>query len=693
MSLKPRVAMKLFSKILFLPSFLILGLPKVDVVAQSDTAIYLQPKAEHIKEAIMVTQILDYFHYREIDLNDSLSSVILDNYVESLDGNKNYFLASDIKSFQKYRFAFDDDLKKGNLVPAFYIFNIYKKRVEERLNYTLKIAAQPFDFSKNESFQLDREQAPYPQTQAEQDELWRKIIKSQALTSKLGGSDDAKISEVLKTRYERFKGNVDKYNSNDVFEILMNSVTEAFDPHTNYFSPRNAEDFQRESTKTMEGIGATLQQDNDFTKIVELRPGGPAFLSGQINLDDRVVGIAQGAEGEMVDVVGWRSDEVAGQIRGAKGTLVRLELLPAGREPGSETKIVNIVRDKIKYDEARAKSQVVEYEENGRTYKLGIITVPDFYLDDEEMKEKPESYVSSTNDVRRLITDLLAQGVEGITIDLRNNGGGRLFEAINLSGLFLPGGPVVQVKYQNGRITKEDDEDKSMFYTGPLSVMINRFSASASEIFAGALQDYKRAVIVGEQTYGKGTVQNVRGLNDFLREPTKDELGLIKYTIAKFYRVSRSSTQHLGVSPDISFPSAFSAAEFGESSKPSALPWDKIPAAQFTPLNYVDSQLINKLRQTHEKRLKTEQSLLDYQYDINELNAARAQTSISLNFEIRKKEQDDREKKRAARVKIGDSLKDIELGKQVNHSLDDLKDPLLKESIVLLAEQIAARKS
>lgn len=684
--------MKLFKKLIVIPALVLLSSTNIYASNAADTTKYLQPKSEHIKEAIMVTQILDYFHYRDVDLNDSLSSVIMDNFIESLDGSKNYFLASDIKSFQKYRFAFDEDLKRGNLVPAFYIFNIYKKRVEERLKYALAESLTKFDFSKNESFVFDRKTAPYPQSIQEQDELWRKIIKNQALTLKLSGSNDTKISETLTTRYKRFKSNVDKYNSNDVFEILMNSVTESFDPHTNYFSPRNAEDFQRESSKSMEGIGATLQQDDDFTKIVELRPGGPAFLSGQIDVDDRVVGIAQGAEGEMIDVVGWRSDEVAGQIRGAKGTLVRIELLPAGRPVGGQTKVVNIVRDKIKYDEAKAKSQLVQYEEDGKIYNLGVITVPDFYLDAEGLEEGEKDYSSATSDVKKLITQLQEDGVDGVMIDLRNNGGGSLLEAISLSGLFLPGGPIVQIKYANGQIAKEDDKQQ-MFYSGPLSIMTNRFSASASEIFAGALQDYKRAVIVGEQTYGKGTVQNVRGLNDFLREPTTDELGLIKYTIAKFYRVTGSSTQHLGVSPDISLPSAFSAEEFGESSKPSALPWDKIPAAKFAPLNYVDSDLIAQLKKSHEKRLKTDQSLIDYQYDINELNKARAQTSVSLNYDIRKKEAEDHDKKRAARIKIGDSLKELGSSKGVNHSLDELKDPFLKESIILLAEQIAAKKS
>ncbi|MGW8122237.1 carboxy terminal-processing peptidase [Roseivirga echinicomitans] len=684
--------MKLLKKLIIIPALVFLSSTNIYASGTSDTTKYLQPKSEHIKEAIMVTQILDFFHYRDVDLNDSLSSVIMDNFIESLDASKNYFLAADIKSFQKYRFAFDDDLKRGNLVPAFYIFNIYKKRVEERLKYALVESTKNFDYTKNESFVFDREKAPYPQSVQEQNELWRKIIKNQALSLKLSGSEDAKISETLVTRFERTKSNVDKYNSTDVFEILMNSVTNAFDPHTNYFGPRSAEDFQRESSKSMEGIGATLQQDNDFTKIVELRPGGPAFLSGQINIDDRVVAIGQGAEGEMVDVVGWRSDEVAGQIRGAKGTLVRIEFLPAGRPIGSQTKMVNVVRDKIKYDEAKAKSQVVQYEQDGITYNLGVITVPDFYLDSEGLEDGEKDFSSATSDVKKLITELQKDGVDGVTIDLRNNGGGSLLEAISMSGLFLPGGPVVQIKYANGQIAKEDDKEP-MFYSGPLSVITNRFSASASEIFAGALQDYKRAVIVGEQTYGKGTVQNVRGLNDFLREPTTDELGLLKYTIAKFYRVTGSSTQHLGVSPDINLPSAFSAKEFGESSKPSALPWDKIPAAKFTPLNYVDNSLLTSLKASHAKRLKTDQSMIDYQYDINELNKARAQTSVSLNYNTRKKEADDQEQKRAARVKVGDSLKELGSSKEGNYSINEMKDPFLKESIILLAEQIAAKKS
>jgi carboxyl-terminal processing protease len=660
--------------------------------AERDSTQYLQPTESHMKEARIITQILDFVHYRDIDLNDSLSSVIFDNFIESLDGNKNYFLESDIKSFEKYRFTLDEDLKRGNLVPAFYIFNIYKNRIESRLDYALAHAGDKFNFQKNESFMIDREDEPYAKSEDELDELWRKVLKSQALSLKLSGSTDEKIKEVLTTRYERFQSNVEKYNSNDVFEIFMNSLTEAFDPHTNYFTPLNAEDFEMNSKKSLEGIGATLQQDNDYTKIVELRPGGPAFKSGEVNKDDRVVGIAQGADGEMINTIGWRSDEVAGQIRGPKGTLVRLELLPAGASAGAETKIVTLVRDKINLDDAKPVSEVIQMTENGQKYTLGVITVPDFYLNAEEMETKPDDYASTTNDVKKLIKDLEAQGVDGVMLDLRNNGGGALYEAINMSGLFIPGGPVVQVKYPQNRKDVMDSESTEMFYDGPLNVMINRFSASASEIFAGAIQDYKRGVIVGEQSYGKGTVQQVRGLNEFLRQSTGEELGLMKYTIAKFYRVTGSSTQHKGVSPDIEFPSVYSAEEFGESSQPSALPWDKIDATNFKPLNYVDDQMLSSLKKLHNQRMKTDQLLLDLQFDINELKKSRARKEVSLNYDVRKKEQEDLEQRRAARVKVGASLSELEANKVKDRSLDDLKDPYLKESIRLLADQIQATK-
>jgi len=681
--------MKMFKKIFLLPTLLLVA---ISAFANNDSD-YLQPTASHLKEARLIVQILDYYHYRDVDLNDSLSSVIFDNYINSLDGNKTSFLDSDLKSFEKYRFNLDDALKRGDLVPAFYIFNIYKKRLDSRLKYALERSQETFDFTKDETFYFNREEADYADSEVELDEIWRKTIKSQALTLKLGDNDDEKIKDLLTKRYERFYTNVSKYNSNDVFEIFMNSVTEGFDPHTNYFTPLNAEDFTMQSKKSLEGIGATLQQEADYTKIVELRPGGPAFLSGEVNAEDRVVAVGQGADGEMVNVVGWRSDEVAGQIRGAKGTLVRLELLPGGASLGAETKMVNLVRDKIKLDDAVASSKVIKYTQNGTDFNIGVITVPDFYLDPEEMRDNPEDYTSTTNDVKRLINELQEQGVDGVMLDLRNNGGGALLEAINLTGLFLPGGPVVQVKYNKDRIEKLFDENKEMFYTGPLNVMINRFSASASEIFAGAIQDYQRGVILGEQSYGKGTVQNVRGLQDFLRDKQEEDLGLLKYTIAKFYRASGGSTQHKGVTPDIQYPSIYDAEDFGESSKPSALPWDQVPTADFTPLDYVDDELLKALRTRHNQRLKNDQSLVDLQYDVEQVKKDRQREQVSLNLSVRQKEKEDREQKRAARVKIGASLSELEANKVADRSLDDLKDTYLKESIKLLADQIQAGKS
>lgn len=681
--------MKMMKRLIILFLFFSYGL---NAQATQDTTEYLQPTISQMKESRLVVQILDYFHYRDVPLNDSLSSVIFDNYLSALDGNKNYFLAGDIASFEKYRYQLDDDLKNGNLVPVYYIFNIYQKRLINRLEYALAKSKTSFNFNKKEEFVIDREKAEYVNSEEEMDELWRKLLKSQALNLKLSGSDDEKIEQVLTERYERFQSNVEKYNNNDVFQIFMNSVTEGFDPHTNYFTPLNADDFKMASSKSLEGIGATLQQDTDFTKIVELKAGGPAFMSGQINKDDRVVGVAQGADGEMVNVVGWRSDEVAGMIRGAKGTLVRLELLPAGASVGSPTKEVKLVRDKINLDEARAKSEVVEYFEEGRKLKMGIITVPDFYVDGEEMREKPEDYRSTTNDVKRLLEELASENVDGVMLDLRNNGGGALIEAISLSGLFIPEGPIVQVKYPQDRVDVMDDEDQNMLYKGPMNVMINRFSASASEIFAGAMQDYKRGIIVGEQTYGKGTVQRVSGLNEFLREKTDEELGLLKFTMAKFYRVTGSSTQHRGVSPDIAYPSAFSAEEFGESSKPSAMPWDKIEATDFKPLDYVDESLLASLEAKHKERLKQDDTWQEFFFDLEELKKNRERKAISLNFTDRKKEQERLDERRAARVKIGASLSNAETKQEETRALEDIKDPYLKESIRLLADQILLRK-
>lgn len=681
--------MKMMKRLIILLIFFSYG---IAAQGMQDTTEYLQPTLSQMKESRLVVQILDYFHYRDVPLNDSLSSVIFENYLAALDGNKNYFLASDIASFEKYRYQLDDDLKSGNLVPVYYIFNIYRKRLINRLEYALAKSKTNFNFDKKENFIIDREKADYSASEEAMDELWRKLLKSQALNLKLSGSDDEKIASVLTERYERFQSNVEKYNNNDVFQIFMNSVTEGFDPHTNYFTPLNADDFKMASSKSLEGIGATLQQDTDFTKIVELKAGGPAFMVGQINKDDRVVGVAQGADGEMVNVVGWRSDEVAGMIRGAKGTLVRLELLPAGASVGSPTKEVKMVRDKINLDEARAKSEVVEYFEDGRRLKMGIITVPDFYVDGEEMREKPEDYRSTTNDVKKLLEELETENVDGVMLDLRNNGGGALIEAISLTGLFIPEGPVVQVKYPQDRVDVMDDEDQSMFYQGPLNVMINRFSASASEIFAGALQDYKRGVIVGEQTYGKGTVQRVSGLNEFLREQTDEELGLLKFTMAKFYRVTGSSTQHRGVSPDIAYPSAFSAEDFGESSKPSAMPWDKIKATDYKALSYVDESLLAALEARHKERLAQDDTWQEFFFDLEELKKNRERKAISLNYTDRKKEQEMLDERRAARVKIGASLTNAETEQAETRALEDIKDPYLKESIRLLADQILLRK-
>lgn len=542
-------------------------------LAGPQDSLELKPKPVYGKEARVVSYILDNNHYRKIDLNDSLSSAILDSYLKNLDNNKSYFLASDIQSFEKYRLVIDDMTKKEDVTVAFDIYNVFIRRSKERMDYVLNhLVNQNFDYSSDEYYETEREKEPWPKSKEELNEIWRKIIKSQALSLKLANKGEQEIKETLKKRYERFAKTLSQFNSEDVFGVYMNSITSSYDPHTDYLSPKASELFKQSMSLSLEGIGAQLQNDNDFTKIVKILPGGPAEKSDKIHVNDLITGVAQGATGEMVDVVGWRIDEVVKLIKGPKGTTVRIQFLPAATGVNGPSSEITLVRDKIKLEDQSAKKQVINYQQNGRDVKLGVISLPSFYMDFEAYQKGDPEYRSTTRDVRRLIQELQKEGVDGVVMDLRNNGGGSLAEAIDLTGLFIKNGPVVQVKSSNNQIQVFEDEDQKVVYTGPLVVLTNRFSASASEIFAGAIQDYQRGVIVGESTFGKGTVQTVLDLHRFIND--KEPVGELKLTFQKFYRVAGSSTQHKGVIPDIKLPSALEVDQYGESSYPSALPWD-----------------------------------------------------------------------------------------------------------------------
>ena len=638
----------------------------------ANSVIMPTPKQEKVNQ--LVTEILTKYHYRKLSLNDSLSSAIFDRYLKTLDFNRVYFLASDVAGFEKYRTQLDDDLKEGKLEPAYEMYNVFKRHFKERNEYVSKLLEKEFDYSADEYYISDREKASWCGTKQELDEEWRKMIKNQALSLKLSGKSWAETTKVLGDRYKLMDKSIGQYNSEDVFQMYMNSFAEAIDPHSSYFSPATAASFNIEMANALEGIGASLRTENDYTKVAEILAGGPAFKSKLIVKDDKIVAVAQGDSGPMVDVIGWRIDEVVKLIRGSKGTTVRLQILPASEGDNALPKEIKLVREKVKLQDQAAKKEVVPITQNGKAYKLGVITLPSFYLDFEAARKKEKDYSSTTRDVRRLIGELSAEKVSGIILDLRNNGGGSLSEAIELTGLFIPAGPVVQVRDMGSSVDVGRDPDPNQVYTGPLAVMINRFSASASEIFAGAIQDYKRGLIIGEQTYGKGTVQNLIDLNRFMPD-NADKLGQLKLTTAKFYRVTGSSTQHRGVTPDIGFASQYSAEEFGESSEASALPWDQIASTQFNAISDVSDKLIAGLENKYQQRTKTEPDLKYYLEDLKELKEARERNTVSLQEAKRKKERDEAEKKRAARNKLTGSV-----GKPENAKATPAKGKETKEA-------------
>ena len=657
-------------------------------LSKRDT-LELKSKPIYGKEAKVISYVLDNNHYRKLRLNDSLSSAILDRYVKELDNNKSYFIASDLKDFEKYRFKIDDLTRNENIEPAYEIYNVFRKRYKERMEYVLRnLIDQEFDYSVDEYYETDRDKEPWAKSVSELNDIWRKTIKNQALGLKLTGKKQEEIKDLLKKRYERFVKSVSQFSGEDVFSVYMNSITEAYDPHTNYLSPKASALFKQSMSLSLEGIGAQLQTENDYTKIVKILPGGPAEKSGLIQNNDLIIGVAQGKDGEMVDVIGWRIDEVVKLIKGPKGTTVRISFLPSLTGVNGPSTEVTLVRDKIKLEDQAAKKSTINYQSNGRNLKLGVINLPGFYMDFEEYQKGNPEYRSTTRDVKRLIGELQTEGVDGIVMDLRNNGGGSLAEAIDLAGLFIKDGPVVQVKNSTGKVELGLDDDKQVVYSGPLVVLTNRFSASASEIFAGAIQDYHRGVIVGESTYGKGTVQTVLDLNRFITDG-KEEVGELKLTFQKFYRVTGSSTQNKGVSPDIKLPSALSSSQYGESSSPSALPWDVINPTSFQKVLDVNDKVLAGLTKAYLDRSKFDSSLKKYITETEELRKNLSQTKISLNEAKRKVEMDEAEKQKVINEKLDTKVTSKE-GMPVDELLK-LNDEYLREGLLILADLLTKR--
>jgi carboxyl-terminal processing protease len=658
----------------------------------SDTVKFLQPKPEHYKEALLISAILKQYHYKKTPLNDSLSSLMFDNYLSTLDNNRHYFLKSDIEVLEEYRFQLDDDLAEGNLGIPFTIFEIFRRRFNERNEYVVASLDKdtPLDFSIDEYLDIDRENADWPADGEALDELWRKNVKNQALNHKLRGSEWPEIVEKLNTRYEQYQKTIDRYKSEDVFQLFMNSFLNAYDPHTSYFSPKSAEDFKIDMSRSLEGIGARLGEDGDYVVVRDIIAGGPVFKDKQIKLNDRIVGVAQDTDTAFVDLIGWRVEDAVTLIRGPKGSIVRLQILAAEAAEGSTPTIVALERDKIKLEDQSAQKEILNFHDGNRDLKLGVIKLPAFYMDFEAAQKGDPDFKSTSRDVKLLLEELKAEQVDGVMIDLRFNGGGSLEEAIQLTGLFIEKGPVVQVKRSNGDLDIGTDDDQEITYNGPLAVLVNRFSASASEIFAGAIQDYKRGAIIGEQTYGKGTVQQVIGLDNFLRNESV-KLGQLKLTLAKYYRITGSSTQHLGVTPDVNLPSAFDASEYGESSQPSALPWDQINGTEFIATNMLDKKMVASLNSSFRNRLKNDPILKDLSSSIDLLKEKQQVNKVSLNEAMRKKELEEAEKRRNAETTAPKGgIKLSKDGINDKNSPEILKDPYLREGATILSELISS---
>ena len=673
----------LISGVLILTSF---GLSsEYSVKAQhslkADTLEVLLPKEEHPSEAYVITNLLKRLHYKKLKLSDSISSVVFDNYFQSLDPNKADFYLSDIRRFQDLRFKLDDQIPRGDLEFAYDVFTIYRKRALERIDYVFELLDNEFDFTKNEQYVFDRANAAWPSNALEKEEIWRKIIKNQALSYKLAGREWDDISKSLKRRYRRIQKAIYQYNSEDVFQSYMNAYTEAYDPHTDYFSPPAAENFQIEMGLSLEGIGARLMQNLDYTEVAEIIPGGPAYKSKAIQKDDKIIGVSQGDDGEFLDVIGWRLDDVVAKIRGPKGSVVRLQILKASEGINALPDTLRLVRDKIKLKDQAPSAEMIPISEGNTTYNLGIITIPSFYLNFADLRAGLDDYGSTTRDVKRLISGLKDQGMDGLLIDLRYNGGGALQEAIALTGLFIKDGPVVQVKNYDETVDLLDDEDGGeVFYGGPLAVLVNRGSASASEIFSGAIQDYKRGIVIGESTFGKGTVQNIIDLKQYIKNPDFN-LGQVKVTLAKFYRVSGGSNQRVGIAPDIQFPSLYSSDDFGEASRENALPWDEIDGAAFLRSNMVSEKLLDYLNTLYRADLNSDPDLRKLINDIEKAKKNREKTSVSLNLKIRKTEQDDNQ----SGNELDTSLNEGEVAAEDETSKKLKKDPYLKEGLRLLA--------
>jgi carboxyl-terminal processing protease len=663
--------------------------------ATATQAAALAPAQQQAQAANLAAQILSRHHYKALPLDDAMSQKIFDRYLKTLDPERLFFLQSDIAQFSASRTRLDDAILQEDLRIPFDIFNLFQQRVTERLAYARELLKQDFDFTGNESFQYQRDKEPWPASQDEMQDLWRKRVKNDWLRLKLAGKDDKFIRTTLDKRYANNVARAEKYKSEDVFQLFLDSYATAIDPHTDYMGPSASADFDIAMSLSLVGIGAVLQVRDDYTTIRDLVPGGPAALSTKLKVGDRIVAVGQGAEGAMTDIVGWRVNDVVGLIRGAKDTTVRLDILPVDAGPDAKHKRVALVRNKISLDRQAAQKTVIQVKDGASTRPVGVITLPMFYQDIEARRRGDKEFKSAARDVERLLEQLKKDRIDSVLIDLRNNGGGSLDEAIELTSLFTGVGPVLQERNSRGDIKVDSARTIKATWSGTVGVLINRGSASASEIFAAAIQDYGRGVIIGEPSFGKGTVQTVVSL-DQVAHNEKPQFGELKMTIAQFFRINGGTTQLRGVVPDIRFPTVSDTDQFGESSYDNALPWTQIKAANFMPVGDL-SRLVPLLEDRHASRIAKDK---DFQYlleDLREVQQQRARRQLSLNESERRRERDEREARLKQRETTGmeaDAAKGGRLNKQAAAARKIVpQDAGLQAGERSLSEELAEEKA
>ena len=674
----------------------------------------LLPLEQQSEAALISAKVLDRYHYKHMELDDNLSAQIFDNYLKSLDSEKVYFLQADIDHFSGARTRLDDAILNQDLSTPFGIFNLYQQRFAERFDYSRSLLKNGFDFGKKESYQFTRKNALWAKSADELNELWRKRVKNDWLRLKLAGKDNKSIVETLDKRYEKSLSSLSKIKSEDVFQNFMNAYAMSIDPHTNYLGVRASEEFDISMRLSLVGIGAVLLIRDEFTTIREILAGGPAALSGKLKAGDRIVGVGQGENGSMTDVMGWRIDDTVALIRGDEDTVVLLDVLPAEAGADGKHKVISLVRKKISLDKQAAKKSIIEVKDGRATRHIGVITLPSFYEDFSAHQKGDKDFKSATRDVSRLLDELKKEHVDGVLVDLRNNGGGSLSEAIDLTGLFIDKGPVVQQRDSEGNVSVESDDNAGVAWDGPLGVLINRASASASEIFAAAIQDYGRGVVIGEPSFGKGTVQTVVNL-DRLVKSDKPVLGDLKMTVAQFFRINGGTTQLRGVTPDVNLPTMTDAEEFGESSYDNSLPWTQIKAADYTPAGDLTG-IVPMLIANHDKRVSQDQDFKYMREDIAELNTLRQKNLISLNEADRRKErkaQEAREKSReknngkivsdkasakTASIALQDdgmlsSERNLSADLAIENANKNAKDILLNEAAHILSDEVGLLKA